>query len=106
MTVDVLRNRWAAGKSGRLAWMSMTDPQLLETVAASGSFDAIVLDVQHGAYDRAEVLDAVRRHGGAAALLWHNTYLADERAPGYDRLWEDLLDDLQERGAKIGRAHV
>jgi len=48
------------------------------------------------------VLDAVRRAGGAAALLWHNTYLADERAPGYDRLWEDLLDDLQERGASLG----
>ena len=48
------------------------------------------------------VLDAVRRHGGAAALLWHNTYLADERAPGYDRLWEDLLDDLGERGAAMG----
>lgn len=48
------------------------------------------------------VLDAVRRHGGAAALLWHNTYLADERAPGYDRLWEDLLDDLAARGAAMG----
>ena len=48
------------------------------------------------------VLGAVRRAGGAAALLWHNTYLADERAPGYDRLWEDLLDDLQERGASLG----
>ena len=48
------------------------------------------------------VLDAVRRAGGAAALLWHNTYLADERAPGYDRLWEDLLDDLAARGARMG----
>ena len=55
------------------------------------------------ARDRAlRVLDAVRRAGGAAALLWHNTYLADERAPGYDRLWEDLLDDLQQRGASLG----
>jgi len=52
------------------------------------------------------VLDAVRRHGGAAALLWHNTYLADERAPGYDRLWEDLLDDLAERGAHMGPIHA
>ncbi len=48
------------------------------------------------------VLDAVRRTGGAAALLWHNTYLADERAPGYDLLWENLLDDLQARGARMG----
>jgi glycosyltransferase involved in cell wall biosynthesis len=48
------------------------------------------------------VLDVVRRVGGRVALLWHNTYLADERAPGYDRLWEDLLDDLAERGAQMG----
>ena len=48
------------------------------------------------------VLDVVRLHGGAAALLWHNTYLADERAPGYDSLWEHLLDDLQQRGAQMG----
>ena len=48
------------------------------------------------------VLGAVKRAGGAAALLWHNTYLADERAPGYDRLWEDLLDDLQDQGAVLG----
>lgn len=55
------------------------------------------------ARDRAlRVLGAVRRAGGAAALLWHNTYLADERAPGYDRLWEDLLDDLQDLGATLG----
>ena len=31
------------------------------------------------------VLDGVRRAGGRAALLWHNTYLADDRAPGYGR---------------------
>ncbi|MBM3665840.1 MAG: glycosyltransferase, partial [Actinobacteria bacterium] len=55
------------------------------------------------ARDRAlAVLDVVRRVGGAAALLWHNTCLADERAPGYDRLWEDLLEDLQDRGASLG----
>jgi glycosyltransferase involved in cell wall biosynthesis len=55
------------------------------------------------ARDRAlAVLDVVRRVGGAAALLWHNTYLADERAPGYDRLWGHLLDDLQDRGASLG----
>ena len=88
MTVDVLRNRWAAGKSGRLAWMSMTDPQLLETVAASGSFDAIVLDVQHGAYDRAEVLDAVRCLG-----RWPVTVMA--RIPSAD---PDLIGWLLDAG--------
>ena len=48
------------------------------------------------------VLDRVRVAGGRVALLWHNTYLAEERAPGYDDLWEDLLDELQARGATMG----
>ncbi len=50
------------------------------------------------------VLDRVRAHGGRVALLWHNTYLADDRAPGYGALWGDLLDELQARGAELGPA--
>ena len=50
------------------------------------------------------VLERVRRAGGRAALLWHNTYLADDRAPGYGPLWELLLDDLVARGAELGPA--
>ena len=48
------------------------------------------------------VLERVRDAGGAAALLWHNTYLADARAPGYGALWEELLDELLARGARLG----
>jgi glycosyltransferase involved in cell wall biosynthesis len=48
------------------------------------------------------VLDQVRRHGGRASLLWHNTYLNDDRAPGYGPLWGELLDDLAARGARMG----
>jgi len=50
------------------------------------------------------VLDRVRVAGGRAALLWHNTYLADDRAPGYGPLWGDLLDELLRRGATLGPA--
>lgn len=50
------------------------------------------------------VLETVRRAGGHAALLWHNTYLNDDRAPGYGPLWGDLLDELAERGAELGPA--
>ncbi len=58
-----------------------------------------------GAHDRAlAVLDRVRAGGGRAALLWHNTYLNDERAPGYGPLWGDLLDELTARGATLGPA--
>lgn len=58
-----------------------------------------------GARDRAlAILDRVRVHGGHVALLWHNTYLADDRAPGYGPLWGDLLDELIARGATLGPA--
>ncbi len=50
------------------------------------------------------VLDRVRTAGGRAALLWHNTYLADDRAPGYGGLWGDLLDELLGAGASLGPA--
>ncbi len=50
------------------------------------------------------VLETVRRAGGHAALLWHNTYLADDRAPGYGPLWGELLDELAARGATLGPA--
>lgn len=50
------------------------------------------------------VLEAARAAGGRVALLWHNTYLADDRAPGYGPLLHDLLDELRERGAVIGPA--
>ena len=62
----------------------------------------LALDAGEARERALRVLDVVRLHGGAAALLWHNTYLADERAPGYDSLWEHLLDDLQQRGAQMG----
>lgn len=41
----------------------MPEPQLLDTAAASGNFDAVVLDIQHGSYDERSVLDALRTLG-------------------------------------------
>lgn len=58
-----------------------------------------------GARERAlAVLDRARAAGGRVALLWHNTFLADDRAPGYGPLWGDLLDELLRRGARLGPA--
>lgn len=48
------------------------------------------------------VLDRVKKVGGRVSILWHNTYLDDDRAPGYGPLWGDLLDDLATRGARMG----
>ncbi len=50
------------------------------------------------------VLGRVRAVGGRVALLWHNTYLHDDRAPGYGPLWGDLLDELIGMGAHLGPA--
>ncbi len=46
--------------------------------------------------------EVIRRHGGAAAVLWHNSALADPRAPGYGQVWDDLLDALVDDGARVG----
>lgn len=55
------------------------------------------------AFERAVgVLEATRRAGGASALLWHTTTLDDPGAAGYGRLWEDLLDELVDRGGELG----
>ncbi len=62
------------------------------------------LDAEEARARALRVLERVREAGGRVALLWHNTYLADERAPGYGTLWERLLDDLAERGARLGPA--
>ncbi len=50
------------------------------------------------------VLGAVREAGGRASLLWHNTFLADDRAPGYGAAWLRLLEGLAADGATLGPA--
>ena len=51
------------------------------------------------------VLERVRRAGGRAALLWHNTYLADDRAPGYGRACGATCSTSSPaRGADLGPA--
>lgn len=60
MGSECVRNRWADGKPARLAWATMADPQLVDLVVATGNFDAVVLDMQHGTFDRVEVADTVR----------------------------------------------
>lgn len=88
MTADRLRDRWATGTYGRLAWCSITDPHLLEMTAATGQFDAMVLDVQHGGFHRAAVVDAIR-----ALARWDLTLLA--RVPSAD---PDLIGWLLDSG--------
>jgi 4-hydroxy-2-oxoheptanedioate aldolase len=60
MSTEFVRRRWADGRPARLAWSGIDHPQVVETVALSGAFDAVVLDLQHGTYDRAGALAAAR----------------------------------------------
>lgn len=60
------------------------------------------LDADEGLDAAKRATEVIRRHGGAAAVLWHNSALADPRAPGYGRVWEDLLDSLVDDGARLG----
>lgn len=60
MSAAPLRRRWQQGVPVRLAWSSIAEPHLVEMAAATGAFDAVVLDMQHGTYDQKAVLDALR----------------------------------------------
>jgi 4-hydroxy-2-oxoheptanedioate aldolase len=62
---QTLRARFAAGETLFTAWSAMTSPHLAAVVAASG-YDAVTLDMQHGAHDIASIFactESVRRAG-------------------------------------------
>ena len=88
---------WVMGEE-RPARLRLVPLAVMDTTLHS----ALGLDAARAGEEALRVLDVVRDAGGAACLLWHNTYLADDRAPGYGRLWEDLLDALAARGARLG----
>jgi 4-hydroxy-2-oxoheptanedioate aldolase len=79
MSAHFVRQRWHDGTFARLAWVTIPDPQLVDTVAASGRFDAVVLDVQHGPFHQQAVVDAVR-----AAGRWPVSLLARIASPDAD----------------------
>lgn len=82
----------------RPARLRLVPLAVMDTTLAS----SLGLDSERARDVALAALEPARKAGGAAALLWHNTYLADDRAPGFGPLWERLLDDLAERGAQMG----
>lgn len=63
-----LRSRFADGETLFTAWSAMTSPHLAGVIAASG-YDAVTLDMQHGAHDTASIFactESVRRAGAHA----------------------------------------
>ena len=63
--IQTLRARFAAGETLYTAWSGITSPHLAGVIAASG-YDAVTLDMQHGAHDVASIFactEAVKRAG-------------------------------------------
>jgi 4-hydroxy-2-oxoheptanedioate aldolase len=67
---QTMRSRFAAGETLFTAWSAMTSPHLASVIAASG-YDAVTLDMQHGAHDAGSIFactESVRR-GGAHVVV-------------------------------------
>ena len=53
-----LSNRLRAGETIRSAWSTIADPLLLETISAAG-FDAVTMDMQHGAHTESSICQGI-----------------------------------------------
>jgi hypothetical protein len=51
-----------------------------------------------------QALEPVGEHGGAVAILWHPPSHHRRLSRGYDRLYERLLDWIEEKGGWVGTA--
>lgn len=61
-----LRSRFSNGETLFTAWSAMTSPHLAGVIAASG-YDAVTLDMQHGAHDVASVFSCTESVSRAGA---------------------------------------
>ncbi|MFO1035821.1 MAG: aldolase/citrate lyase family protein [Geminicoccaceae bacterium] len=55
-----IRDAWDAGRPARNAWLTIGDAHLAEMVAAKGQTEAVTLDLQHGLFDQATAVHAIR----------------------------------------------
>lgn len=66
MRVNTLKSKLAAAQAAILGWCTTGHPLLIETIAHAG-FDAVVMDMQHGAVDAGELLGALQAISTSAA---------------------------------------
>jgi len=59
------------------------------------------LDCNAGRCRALQTLRAIRRWGGAAALLWHNGNLPPNRAGGYASLYGELIEWTRMAGGRV-----
>ena len=55
-----IRAAWTAGRAARNAWLTIPDAHLAEMVAARGLTETVTLDLQHGLFDHASAIAAIR----------------------------------------------
>jgi 4-hydroxy-2-oxoheptanedioate aldolase len=67
MTPTSLPERWRGGATTLGAWISLREPFLAEVAALSG-YDYVVVDMQHGLSDYADVTRAVQAIAGTPAV--------------------------------------
>ena len=67
MEVRSLRQRWRDGATTLGAWISLRDPLLAE-VAGQAGFDYVVVDMQHGLNDYADVVAMLQAMAGSATV--------------------------------------
>ncbi|HEX6114629.1 MAG TPA: aldolase/citrate lyase family protein [Geminicoccaceae bacterium] len=86
-----VREAWACGQAARNAWLTIPDAHLAEMVAARGVTEAVTLDLQHGLFDHATAVHAIRAIAahGAAPLV---------RLPGIDPAWTGYALDAGAAG--------
>jgi peptidoglycan/xylan/chitin deacetylase (PgdA/CDA1 family) len=44
------------------------------------------------------LLEQIRTHGGAGAILWHNTFFSGYKFAGYEKVYEQILSWVRESG--------
>ncbi len=52
------------------------------------------------------VLERVKTHRGAAAILWHNTFFAGYKFAGYEKVYERIIDWVQANGGTCTSAQA
>jgi len=105
---SALKARLKAGETIGCHWLSLGSPALAELAVAAGA-DTLVIDLQHGVWDRAGLEAAVGLTAGAAARLART---ADQSAhaissaldSGADGIIAPLVDDAAQCAAVVAAA--
>jgi 2-dehydro-3-deoxyglucarate aldolase/4-hydroxy-2-oxoheptanedioate aldolase len=98
-----LKPRLAAGTPIGLAWCMLGSPALVELAASAGA-EAVVIDLQHGLFDRAGLEASVRAADRAACIVRTEDGSEPAIARALDAGAEGVLVPMVETGAQAAAA--